>query len=268
MVRDSNNGRRSGVPQMLRPLSLIETTYRAFDAADRELSGALCVPLCIPDCGKCCATTTVLVWDVEAHFVLSWLMGNTSILPDVISTCEGWLLDRDHSLTTYGLAGSLTQEQWDNLRPEVDTLLLSRPCPFLTNEKRCLIHFARPLACRAYGITHLPARFCPRPLAKIETEDMRGHIPINSPTSGKLRRMVSETLKSSELMGWAGAMFLPTSIFAALRPSIFSDYVADGKVAAAKLVRLFRNPAILFQDELNLAWRENAIPTIGGKDNV
>jgi|GEM_PF-2155927 len=249
-------GRSLGLEAMLRPLRALEATCRAWDAAERELVQAIGVPICV-GCGQCCATTTPLAWDVEAQFIVSWLMGHPGGTTKILSRCEGWLLDRDPGLTVYGLKGAVTREEMQRLVPEMQRLLQASPCPML-EDRRCLIYEARPLVCRAYGVTRMASRLCTRPLSKLESGDVRAHIGPLSPLGVKLRQMLVETLKGAAAVGWINSRFLATSLFAALRPDILNGYVDDNRIASAKLVLAPYNPAILFQDQLNAVWAHEA----------
>ena len=242
--------------ESLRPLVGLEATYRAFDAATKELERTIGVPVCIPGCGKCCAVTVPAIWRVEAQFLASWLLGQEARLNQVLSICEGWLLGRHPFLTMGGLQGNLSSEQWDRLRPEVDKLMMESPCPFLLEDKACMVHGGRALTCRAYGATRLPARFCPRPLSRMENLEVRAHIGDDTPLGGKLRRMVEEVVRRGA--GKTGVRFLPTAVYELFRPSKLNGYANDGLIASAKLVTMQRNPAILFQRELNEVWRREA----------
>jgi Fe-S-cluster containining protein len=252
--------------QVLKPLRQLEALYRAFDLAEKDLTAYIGVPICVEHCGRCCEITSPDVWEIEARFLVSSLIGRDGRVGRVVSACEGWLLDRSPKLKTYGImAGELTSEQWDQMRPEVDFLLQNYPCPFLSEEKRCLIHFARPVVCRCYGVTRMPSRICPRPLAKIESADVRAHIAPDSHIGKKLREMLWETLKSADSVGWAWTYFLPTILYMILEPNKFNAYAADGRIATAKLLRLRTNTAILFQDQLNEIWARETPALAGGK---
>jgi len=257
----------------LKPLMRLQATHQAFAVAERELVASLGVPICIAGCGKCCEITTPMSWAIEAEFAVSWLLGQGTQISSALSICEGWLLDHDPRLATYGMYGNLSPDQWGRLRGEVDALLGEMPCPLLAEDKTCLIHGARPLACRAYGVTHLPARWCPRPLSRYETDEARAHIGEQSPVGQKIRQMVEMTAGASSgfLISPGGVRFLPTALFAMLRPDRLNALVADGLIASAKLVSLQQNPAILFQSQLDEVWRKLGVgrstPTISGGEN-
>ncbi len=249
-------GQQSLIEKRLAPLRSFEATCRAFDKAEEELVKYLGVPICIPGCGKCCEVMSVTVWDVEANFILSWLIGlGGKKMQEFLSICEGWLLDHDAHLTTYGIKpGLLTKEQFIQLKPQVDYLISQSPCPMLTAQKECLVYDARPWICRAYAVTRMPGRMCNRPLSRMESSDIRGHISTQSHIGATLKKMVIETLRQSAEIGWGDVKFLATAIFMAIRPEQFNKYVFDGKIATAKIAIVQNNMAILFQDQLNDVW--------------
>lgn len=261
----SRNGKRpeqvqvlSPMKGLLRPLTQIQLVYQAFDAVEKGLARTIGVPICISGCGKCCEVTTATASEVEVEYLASWLLGEPTELIKVLSLCAGWLLDGHPRLKTYKLSGSLTDEQWKALQPEVHELLFRSTCPFLTSDKRCGIHDARPLMCRAYGVSHMPGTICPRPLSKLESLDVRAHISVTSQTGMRLRKMVSEVQKASVLIGQGGFGFISTTLFGKLRPAKLNEYVGSGLIASAKLVYMRSDPAILFQDQLDREWATQA----------
>ena len=251
--------------RVLKPLRQLELLYCAFDLAEKDLTNYIGVPICMEHCGRCCQVTSPDVWEIEARFLVSSMLGMNGSLGQIKSACEGWLLERNPELKTYGLTGQLSNEQWAKMQPEVDFLLQNYPCPFLAEDKRCLIHFARPVVCRCYGVTRMASRICPRPLGKIESEDIRAHIAPDSPVGKKLRAMLWEVLKSADSIGWAWTYFLPTILYMILEPAKFNAYVADGRIATAKILRLRTNTAILFQDQLNEIWAGQKPALVGGE---
>jgi len=237
---------------MIQPLAVLDATYRAFGKAEDVVVKSLGVPICMQGCGKCCEVTTVMSLDVEAQYAASALMG-TPDMARTLSICEGWLLDRD-GFTVFGLTGKLTDEQQRLLDPEVQRLLFHRPCPFLASDKSCSVHDVRPLVCRAYGVTRMPGQICPRPLSKLESTDVRGHIGALSPLGLRLRNMVESLLQQSAPLGWVNVRFLATALYMLLQPQKFTSYAADGLIPSAKMVVFGFTPAILFQDQLEQVW--------------
>lgn len=259
-IEERRNGHKEGAllaSPMEAPLwafKSLQGLYLAFDAAERELVKSLGVPICIPNCGKCCQLTSGMAWNAEAYYIASYLSGNLPLMAQVLPRCEGWLEEKDPEVATYGLNGSLTEEQKKQLEHEVDILAKARPCPFLSGDKRCLIHAVRPLACRVYGVTHVPAPLCPRPLSRMESADERAHIGHSTPLGLHLKQFVDEAYRNAEACGWGMMGFLPATLASILRPRKVSE-IRD-KVARARLVQCSRDWAITFQDQLNTIWEQ------------
>ena len=243
---------------LFKALRTVEATYKAFDAAERELVKIIGVPICMPNCGKCCEVTTPIAWEFEAHFMTSFLGGSGQIaLSKIQSICDGWLLERD-GLSRFGWKGQLTKDQQAKLNPEIDKLLLASPCPFLDSDKSCMVHFARPLICRAYGVTRMTSRMCNRPLSPMEDQDTRAHIGFRAPLGDKINRLVNRSHRETSKIGWTGAQFLPTAILSVLLPEKVAEYEDNNLVPTAKLVHMGWNPAIIWQEQLNSIWAMEA----------
>jgi Fe-S-cluster containining protein len=230
----------------LQPLAQFVALTQAWQVAEIAVERNIGTPICMPNCGKCCEVTTVMAMDAESAFTMTWLAGqNAKMREDFISLCKGWLVDRDPGLTLYGATTDSRK-----LHQELQYLLFHRPCPFLTSDKRCAVHDARPLVCHAYGVTRQPGEICPRPAGINEGMNFRAHIDENSEAGIKLRQMVQKWLKTSADQGLVKCRFLATAIVMGMAPDFFNAAVADGRVASAKLAELPYTPAILFQDQL------------------
>lgn len=192
---------------------------------------------------------------LEAKYCVSRLLGESSILLNqVIQRCEGWLLDRLSALHTYEGARIFDSKNTDwinRVMDEVNYLRLKTPCPFLSEEKRCLIHIGRPLICRAYGVTRLPVYWCPRPVGKGETRDSKMHAgpPITTDIQEALKKLRQSLDPLDSRYGFA-----PTLIYMMFRPQTFAKYVHDNKIATAKLLQFGNEPSILDQEQLNAVW--------------
>lgn len=220
---------------------------RAWDAAQIAVEGAIGASICMSGCGRCCAVTTVLAMDIESAFAISWLLGQPSeVCEPLVERCKGWLVDRTPGLTLYG--GEIQNPA--RLHQEVQHLLFQSPCPFLTDSKACAIHEARPLTCRAYGVTRQAGSICPRPPGVNEGSGFRAHIGDQSEAGRVMRAMVQRLLRNSASQGLLHCRFLATAIVMSMAPDFFNAQVDDGRVATAKLAELPFTPSILFQDQL------------------
>ncbi len=265
MVSQTKKIERLEALNVLKPLSKIETLYRAFDLAEAELTRCIGVPICKEHCGKCCEVTTPDVWEIEARFLVSAIIGSTSKIEDIANICESWLLEKNPAFkTVFPIGKQLSNEQWKKIQPELNLILQNSPCPFLTSEKACLIHWARSLVCRAYGVTRMASPICPRPLSKMEAPDVRAHIGHSTELGKRIRAMLWNTLKEAESVGWGWTYFMPTILYMILKPDKFKAYVTDGRIATVKLLKLRTNTGIIFQDQLNEVWMNERIPSLCG----
>lgn len=227
---------------MIDQLVGLEKIYRSFASAGKELEEAIGTPLCTEGCGKCCQT--VFAHRIEGIFAVSASTGE-GILDRVSDCAESWLLDRHSCAPTYegprfGLVDS-------KVGPELYRLSTS-PCPFLREDKSCLIYTGRPLVCRAFGVTYTPGPrhdFCPRQRGLGESEQVRAWMDDPS-----LKREVKQYLKElPQDLKVTG--LIPSIIFKYLHPEKWQAYVADNKIASAKLIGLpDYYPALLWQEQL------------------
>lgn len=215
---------------MIESLLGLERIYRQFDAASNELSQQLGVPICKEGCGRCCEITTPIVWRLEAVYAISKALGS-GIFERMVSDAEGWLLERHSCAPAY--EGPYLGELTPRIKGEF-IALGDTPCPFLDADKSCYIHPGRPMACRAYGVTHMPGPLpasCPRPLGRGESESYRAWVDIPNLMVQVLALMGSLDDKDLQVAG-----YLPTAIFKLGRPDKYRDYINDNKIATAKLI--------------------------------
>jgi Fe-S-cluster containining protein len=204
--------------------------YKDLSKAEKQLETELGVSICMQGCGKCCQVATPFAYRLEALFSVSVASG-AGILDKVINLSEGWLLEKHNVTPTYeGFKFGFLEPK---VRDEFYALGRSE-CPFLL-DKGCLIHLGRPLVCRAYGVTHMPGpdvNFCPRPLGKGEDITKRGWVDVENLKSTFLS-IVGSCEADYRICG-----LLPSHIFKLTRPKLWKAYIADNKIASAKLVGL------------------------------
>jgi len=237
---------------MVASFSLLDKIFAGFEGAARDLQAAIGVPICISNCGKCCEVNVPLVRDIEAKYAVSWILGN-GLVDKVAERCEGWLLDRMSALTSYGIKpGAIPEGLLPGLREEWDYVAHRTPCPMLLEDKSCLIYGARPMVCRAAGVTTAMPVGCPRPLGY--GESLTSFARAGGPGVEEIKRNVSELLRTAENQTWLISSFLPTALYMSLRPQKFAAYIEDSKIATAKIMQTFHNLGILWQDQLNEVW--------------
>ena len=227
----------------------LERIHGAFEVAARGLEQSRAATLCVEDCGACCELNTPHIREIEGRYIRSVIFGNGS-LSRLMSICEGWLLDRPPQLVSYDLpSGGMSQDNWRKLRPEVIWLLRS-PCPLLDDTKRCILYSARPLSCRAYGVTRLAGPECRRPQGANESGKVRAY--YGGPGAERIQRYFTSFL-SMLPPEWRRSWFLPTFLYALIMPGKFDTYSKDGKIASAKLIVGKNSPSLLWYEEQQLA---------------
>jgi len=232
---------------MVEALASLSRIHRVIDAETLTLETHLGVPVCIPNCGKCCET--VLAHRIEADFAISAMIGEGKF-HQMVSRCEGWLLERHKEAQIYegplvGIVRAQIAEEWHKI--------INLPCLFLESDKSCLIYSGRPLVCRAFGVTHAPGPtpdFCPRPLGVGESQRRRGYVD-----SQQLQQEVKTLLAGLMDKEWATSGWLPAIIYREACPDKYKALVADNKVASAKLIGVTQDYGLLWQEQLEAIWR-------------
>lgn len=237
---------------MLKAFVGLSALHKEFNQSQGALECHLRAPVCIPNCGRCCTVPTCMI--IEATNMVSMLMG-TGSLRKAVDIAENWLLERapvaahEMALSYKGLpvgivAQSLMQEQAQVARGR---------CPFLTDEKRCLIHACRPLYCMALGVTReaMPISStdpgCPRPLGYGEASNRRG----TSGCSG-IRQMVEEFKADCERKPeWKIYGFAPTLLYRAAEPDKFRALVDDNRIPSAKIIGTAFDTNLMWQPDLD-----------------
>jgi len=234
----------------------LEKVHRGFAEASEELSQTLGVDLCVSNCGRCCQNV-VAVWGIEALYLVSWLTGS-GMLSRIVGLAEDWLLEPVpgvNTIVTIARQGQrLSEEERKDLSPELETLMHT-PCPFLSNNS-CLIYEARPIVCRAFGVTRMASKDCPRPLGHGEFEGVRAYYGGNGQQrlKAEIGVMLATVKDIQPFMCQSG--LLPTMLYRAIRGNKLTQLVAEGKIAAAKLAfGIISSPALLWQEQLEEHWR-------------
>lgn len=233
----------------------LEQVHLAFERAAQELERARAASLCIPNCGKCCERMTPYIWDIEGRYIRGSIMGNGHLGRNM-DMAEAWLLNKVKGVHSYGTpAGKMSPEAFASLRPEVQAVMNS-PCAFLDEEKRCVLYSSRPISCRAYGVTRLTDRDCPRPLGAGEDPLRRAY--FTGPGGLKLRQRVNSFVTGLEQPTWRVSWFLPTLLYLLCRPEKYKALVDNNQIAAAKLVISPASPSLLWQEQLEELWTRAA----------
>jgi len=126
--------------------------------------------------------------------------------------------------------------------------LANTQCPYLGDDKRCLIYDVRPLVCRAMGVTRTPAVGCRRPIGLGETMSTRRYVPDHA--AKMLREAVDVVLDAVPKPTWAMAGFLPGLLVGLARPNEYRNCVENGLVSTAKILVTSPSMGILWQEQV------------------
>lgn len=228
---------------LIQRLSKLEKIHGFYQQAEAEVEAHIGMPICVPNCGLCCQNNSPMVWGIEVEAIASYLIGQGDLLNTVMDRCEHWLRTSNgkvHPPAYY-------QQNTDKLMERAHELYTGC-CVLLGTDKRCLIHPARPLTCRAYGVTSYPTD-CPRPYGLGESASSRAY---NNGIAPVVKEALNQLLKECASDSFAASVgFLPTLLMRLLRSRQFVSLVDSGKVDPVKLVRNFiHSPAIITQDQL------------------
>jgi Fe-S-cluster containining protein len=218
--------------------------HRMLGEAESQLVEYLGVPICLPNCGKCCQVNVPPCTTIEAINMVSVLTGTRKLAP-MLSIAEGWLLERDNRAPTYegmplGILKSVILEEYQTI--------LRTQCPFLGPQKECLIWDVRPLTCRTWGVTRDNANACPRPLGKNESPTQM-MVVDGTP----IRQAIDAFKKRCEAKNktWIISGLVPTVLYRAARPDKFRRLVHDNKIASAKLIGVEIETELMWQPQLD-----------------
>ena len=208
----------------------LSVVHGILEGAAAEL-GAL-GDICLPNCARCCMDNTVRVLECEAAYVVSVLLSKPYKLRKVLDIAAGWL-QQSEGFDTRPPSALTDEERFREYAKAV-----SAPCPFLTRDKLCLIHEARPVVCRAYGVTRATGPECPRPLSKMRPVPYIGGEP-----EARLKDIMGRVSKD------ATSGLLPTLVLLAADPRRMNRLIRQGVPAGKLLLRSGDLPGVLTQDQ-------------------
>jgi len=234
---------------------LVAEIHALYDKAERKLKKQLGVPICVPGCGKCCEVNNITVRGVEIEYIALWLRKQKQEFQDkVLDICEQWLLSTEFEATRTDARGKsrtlsifrgmgtmgMSMEEIDQLRMEASFLVINTKCVLLDEDKRCLIHPARPIVCRAFGVTRVVGReICPRPISKLESENSRGYVNddmIVPKIKAKIEELKKYTEGHHDYISFG--TFIPTLLYAMLRPQRFYDLAYKNLIPSVKFSQM------------------------------
>lgn len=230
---------------MIKTFETLRRFYQEIDNAGRYLEEIIGKPICISNCGKCCSANTIQSSTIEAMYAVSVLTG-TGKLDNVIKLCEGWLLDHHKEAPSFEgmIEGKFIPSK---IKDEFESIS-KLPCPFLGLDLKCMVHEARPLVCRTYGITRTGSGFCPRPPGKGETQSQFMYLQ-----AGELRTAIDAFKRSigEDHPEWTIYGLFPTLIYRAAKEKEFHRLVSDNRIASAKIIGTQLDTTLMWQPQLD-----------------
>lgn len=227
---------------MIEAFRVLHEIHKLFDRAAAQLEGDIGTSLC-QGCGSCCSVNTPTWMTIEALNAVSVMVGLPAYR-QAVSIAEGWLLDRENLKL---FAGNPTGFMSQQLHEEWTQVTMS-PCPFMV-QKRCLIYEARPLTCRAYGVTRTPGGSCQRHVGKGETLTQRRW------ASGQFIKEVVDEFKADlreRNPYWVHRGQVPTLLYRSAEEKKLRQYIKENRIASAKLVGGFdADNEIMWQPQKN-----------------
>lgn len=224
---------------MLEMLTGLLRAYKVYDQAEEMLRKKAGIDACVRGCGKCCEVNTPQMMGVEALNAVS-ILASLGKLTQVVEVAEGWLEEpggcQVYTGKPFGLLPPQLIQEWN--------MLATQQCPFLLPTKDCMLHTARGLVCRSYGVFRAPAYFCKRPVGKGETLTQRTAIQPTPEFVADLKDFKAYCLEKNPALGRSG--FLPTMIVRAAKPEYFQKKAHENVWPSAKLIG--------HDEELDLLW--------------
>lgn len=254
----SKNGADPGI-------KTLEKIHKLLKRAEKEFTRSIGVPVCVPNCGKCCEMNSISIRGVEARYLSLWLKKQKpEFQKEVLDACKRWLFEAFEKVgTKYGLGTvGMPPNVIDQLNQEVVWLAQKSGCPMLTEDKRCLIWPARPIVCQAYGITRVtPIDICQRPLGKIEEGPYRAY--LRNETTDKIKDAIDQLKREiMETCYIQTSGFIASMILLEMEPQKFVEYAYHNDIASAKLVQL-TGGYYMWQEQLQESYdRESEIQMI------
>ena len=238
----------------------LEAIHKAFDAAAQQVVNTRQAPICVQGCGKCCIDNSVIAQGVEADYAMSWLAGQPQLHKRVMDACREWLTRPGQGKYSYGKGLNM---EWFRSKAGQHEMQMAahEPCPFLDPDKTCLIHYARPLVCRAYGVTH-QAPDCIKPRGVNETLESEAWFDADYPafqtSDGQmvsLKRIVQSFTRKIKEPRYAREGFLYFQMMERFYAKELAGLLDDGQIPIVKVaVGMGGTYRLLWQDQFTEAW--------------
>ncbi len=231
----------------------MDRLYAGFRAAAAEIKTLTGIAPCVPGCGACCHVS-VMAHGIEAEYARTILIGSPDLTYPALDAAREWLTRPGDY--TYGAA--ITEGNQDRIAAELERVQ-RETCCFLDKDNSCILHEARPIACRAYGVTHLPNTWCKRPPGLGETEFARtiNRYDVTIP----IRQIRRELMASLDLVRFQRQGFFAAMLFEAMAAKEFAGLLDDGKIPLVKVVNIppgEEDMMCVWQEQAEAVWRAEA----------
>ncbi len=241
--------------------SQLEVIHLGYSIAASQIEAALGRSICMENCGQCCTTNSVVTLGLEAEYVASWLAGRPDLHYQIMDACREWLTRPGR----YTFGKGFSQEWFASPQGQRELLQAAgEPCPFLDTDKKCMIHPARPLVCRAYSVLH-QSPDCPRPKGLGEGPDSQMWFNANgrhfagapfpqTPTS--LKEMEARLRLRIHEVRYLREGFVYFMLMERFHATELAGLMDDGRVPMIKVsVGLGGTVRLLYQEQLELEWK-------------
>lgn len=203
--------------EALQAFKLIESVDKDLDYLGVILSHHLGGPVCISNCGDCCHQSFI-VPEISAQYIAYNIKTQPGKNRGMIEErLEKWLRYKVPGVRL-NFSDDGTQEATTRQAEYEALAMLS--CPFLDDNKRCLIYPWRDFNCRAWGVTRPMAAVCRRPVYEGETPEVRHYVGPENPLVKEilgqikeLEKLLAEHIPDALRTGW-----LPTVVYRLLKP--------------------------------------------------
>ena len=228
---------------MIEAFLWLRRIHKGFNNASICLEECIKTPLCMPKCGKCCEINTPMWTTIEAIHAISVLSGRAKIAK-MTSIAEGWLVERDTSLSYNGMITGLVPAK---ITEEWRRVSRSR-CPFLAYDKSCLVHEVRPLVCQAYGVTVDSSEICPRKLGYNETKSQVMTVD-GTPLREEILKF-KDYCRSKE-PAWLKSSFVSSVLYRAAKPDKFTELLGRNSIPSARIIGIDIDVNLMWQPQLD-----------------
>ena len=209
----------------------LQKAHTLWQGASDALSSVIHAPVCVEHCGFCCKTNLPISHDIEADYVLSQTLALKLKLESLRSRLEGWITEFPTGITAKtGEPCPPEQQLAEGQR------LQATGCPLLDGDDRCLLHEARPMVCRSYGVTVPPGLECKRPLGPMEPVGRRIWVGVGPGT----KAMMEVVERVQDAAGSIRFGFFPTLLYSKLAPDRFRELYNLGQIPLVKASVGFR----------------------------